>query len=372
MKIGILTFWQTEDNYGQLLQCYATQTYLQSLGHETFLVRTTNGRNYNPSFKEQCIDKVRTAYRLYRYPWYFTKNAIASGLYLLTHGKFRKHNIDIGFEKFRQQYLHCTKVYTLGELQNNPPIADAFVVGSDQIWNTTDGIYYLSWAKDDVKKVAYAASFGSRHSSNDFCQLISPWLKRFDAVSVREESGITLCKDAGRSDAECVVDPTMLLTASDYRKIATRSLHKEKYLFIYFLGTRTDISWKQIHAFAQSKGLQIVYVASQGQVDKFEHTHASIHNWLALIDNAEYVLTNSFHGTVFALLFGKRFLTYPVCGVAAKMNDRITTLLHPLGLGEHIYKGDISNVELDIDYVQVHKKMNERAVRGKEFLKNNL
>ena len=372
MKIGILTFWQTEDNYGQLLQCFATQTYLQSLGHETFLVRTTNGHNYNPSFKEQCIDKVRTAYRLYRYPWYFTKNAIASGLYLLTHGKFRKHNIDIGFENFRQQYLHCTKVYTLGELQNNPPIADAFVVGSDQIWNTTDGIYFLSWAKDNVKKLAYAASFGSRHSSTDFCELISPWLKRFDAVSVREESGITLCKDAGRSDAECVVDPTMLLDAQDYRQIASSRILKDKYMFIYFLGTRTMIDWKQIHQFAKQEHLKIVYVASQGQVDKFEHTHASIQEWLSLIDNAEYVLTNSFHGTVFTLLFGKKFLTYPVCGAAAKMNDRITTLLNPLGLGEHIYNGNINMLELPIDYESVHKQMAERSCKGKNFLNKNI
>ena len=372
MKIGILTFWQTEDNYGQLLQCFATQTYLQSLGHETFLVRTTNGHNYNPSFKEQCMDKLRTAYRLYRYPWYFTKNALSSTAYLLTHGKFRKHNIDIGFENFRQQYLHCTKVYTLGELHNNPPIADAFVVGSDQIWNTTDGIYFLSWAKDSVKKLAYAASFGSRHSSTDFCELISPWLKRFDAVSVREESGITLCKEAGRCDVECVVDPTMLLDAQDYRKIASKRTRKEKYMFIYFLGTRTVIDWKQIHQFAKRKHLKIVYVASQGQVDKYEHTHASIHEWLSLIDNAEYVLTNSFHGTVFSLLFGKKFLTYPVSGVATKMNDRITTLLNPLSIDNHIYNGDIKVLDIPIDYDMVHKLMADHSFKGKEFLNKNI
>ena len=205
MKIGILTFWQTEDNYGQLLQCYATQTYLQSLGHETFLVRTTNGHSYNPSFKEQCIDKLRTAYRLYRYPWYFIKNAVSCAWYLATHGKFRKHVIDLGFEHFRKQYLHCSEIYTLQQLQEHPPVADAFVVGSDQIWNTTDGIYFLSWAKDGLKKIAYAASFGSRTTTADFCQLIGPWLKRFDAVSVRELSGIDMCSKAGRNDAECVV-----------------------------------------------------------------------------------------------------------------------------------------------------------------------
>ena len=372
MKIGILTFWQTEDNFGQLLQCYATQTYLQSLGHETFLVRTINGHSYNPSFKEQCINKLRTAYRLYHYPWYFTKNAVASGIYLLAHGKFRKHVIDLGFESFREHYLHCTKVYTLDELRKNPPQADAFIVGSDQIWNTTDGIYFLSWAKDETKKIAYAASFGARRSTLDFCQLIAPWLKRFDAVSVREDSGLKICEDAQRKDTVCVVDPTMLLEAADYRKIAKSSVPHEKYLFIYFLGTRTMINWKQIHRFAKEKRLKIVYVASQGQVDKFKHTQASIHEWLALIDNAEYVLTNSFHGTVFTLLFGKKFLTYPVCGVAAKMNDRISTLLKPLGLETHIYDGNINKVESTIDYKYVHSVMRERADKGKSYLKSHL
>ena len=78
MKLGILTFWKTEDNYGQLLQCYALQTYLQSLGHETFLVRTTNGRDYSPTFKQQLMEKARIVYRLLPYPFYLVKRVISS------------------------------------------------------------------------------------------------------------------------------------------------------------------------------------------------------------------------------------------------------------------------------------------------------
>ena len=145
MKLGILTFWKTEDNYGQLLQCYALQTYLQSLGHETFLVRTTNGRDYSPTFKQQLMEKARIVYRLLPYPFYLVKRVISSAFYVFTHGSFRKRTVDLGFEQFRQEYLNCTKVYTLEELQNDPPVADIFVVGSDQIWNTRDGIYFLSF-----------------------------------------------------------------------------------------------------------------------------------------------------------------------------------------------------------------------------------
>lgn len=115
--------------------------------------------------------------------------------------------------------------------------------------------------------------------------------------------------------------------------------------------------------------MKIVYVASQGQEDKFKHTQASIHKWLSLIANAEYVITNSFHGTVFTLLFSKKFLTYPVTGVAIKMNDRITTLLKPLGLGDHIYSDSISTIEEYIDYVEVHRIMQEDRAKGCELLK---
>lgn len=368
MKIGILTFWKTEDNYGQLLQCYASQAYLQSLGHKTFLVCTTNGRDYNPTFKQQLMEKTRTAYRLLPYPFYLMKRAIDSAFYTLTHGKLRKHTVDLGFEQFRQEHLHCTKVYTLEELQNNPPEADAFVVGSDQIWNTRDGIYYLSWTRDEVCKIAYAASFGGCDTLPDDATL-AKWLKRFDHVSVREQSGAIICANAGRKDAVCVADPTMLLTADDYLKIASREHPKDKYLFIYFLGTRTTINWKEIRAFAKQRGLKIVYVASQGQEDKFKHMQASIHQWISLIANAEYVITNSFHGTVFTLLFGKKFMTYPITGFAVRMNDRITTLLNPLGLGNHIYSDSIRTIEEDINYTEVHRIMQENGAKGRELLK---
>lgn len=369
MKIGVLTFWKTSDNYGQVLQCFALQTYLRSLGHETFLVRTTSGNDQKPSFKMQFMDRLRTAYRLLPFPVYLFKNAVRSGFYFLAHGKFKEHQIERGFDSFRRDYLNCTKVYTLQMLQDNPPEADMFIVGSDQIWNTTDGIYFLSWVKDHIGKVAYAASFGARLSSPEFCKLISPWLKRFDHVSVREQSGLAICDDAGCEHAVCLPDPTLLLHAKDYLAIASEYPQKNKYLLTYFLGTRTSIDWKEIHRFAKKNHLEIVYVASQGQVDKFRHTNASVGEWLSLVANAEYVITNSFHGTVFSLLFGKKFMTYPVSGPLASMNDRIFTLLTPLGLRGRIYANNLESIRMEIDYVRVHSEMDSAAWHARTLLK---
>ncbi len=369
MRIGILTFWKTEDNYGQVLQCYALQAHLQSLGHDTFLVRASSGLERKLSFKEQFVDKMRTAYRLRSFPLYLMKNAFRSGMYFLTHGEFREHLIDRGFDDFRKRYLNCTEIYTLQMLQDNPPEADMFIVGSDQIWNTTDGIFFLSWASESVGKIAYAASFGARSSTPEFCALISPWLKRFDHVSVREQSGLSICQDAGRGDAICLPDPTLLLHADDYKRIMADYRPQKKYLLTYFLGTRTAIDWNEIHRFAKKNHLEVVYIASQGQVDKFDHTNASVEEWLSLVAHAEYVVTNSFHGTVFSLLFGRKFMTYPVHGPLANMNDRIITLLTPLGLQNRIYKGRIDGICEDIEYSIVHSKMNSAAEQARTLLK---
>ncbi len=366
MKIGILTFWKTEDNYGQLLQCFATQMFLRSLGHETFLVKATNGNEYVPTLKGQLIDKVRTAYRLKSYPLYFLKRACGSVFYTLTHGKLRKHYTQRGFEEFREQYLNCTSEYTLDMLRSNPPEADAFMVGSDQIWNTTDGIYFLSWANDAVKKVSMAASFGSRRATDDFCSLISPWIKRFDLITVREKSGVEICAASGIDNAHLVPDPTLLLRKDDYLNIASNNKPEYPYIFIYFLGTRTKINWSEIHALAKSKGLKIVYVGSQGVEDKFKKQEPTIAEWISLIANAEFVITNSFHGTVFAMQFHKRFLVYPVIGAAAKMNDRLTTLLTPLKLNCRVYNETLSIIEEEIDYKAVYEILDANTAMAKK------
>ncbi len=367
MKIGILTFWKTEDNYGQLLQCYATQTYLRSLGHEPFLVKATNGHEYEVTFKGLIKEKLRTAYRLKSSPLYLLRRALGSAFYTLTHGRLRRHIPQRGFEEFRREYLHSSRLYTLDELCTDPPEADAFVVGSDQIWNSTDGLYFLAWAPDSVKKVSIAASFGARQPSAEFCSLIKPWLSRFDLVTVREKSGLEICREAGCDDAHLVPDPTLMLRSDDYLKIAAPQAETSPYLFIYFLGTRTAINWREIHAFAKARGLKIVYVGSQGQEDKYRKEEPTIGQWLTLMSRAEYVITNSFHATVFAMQFRRRFIALPVGGVSTRMNDRLTTLLTPLGLQDHIYSSSLSPLTAEIDYDSVFSTLDKSTAHARKL-----
>lgn len=357
-KIGILTFWNTPDNYGQMLQCYALQTFLRSQGHTTFLVRT--GKEWQPTsgFIPQLKDKLRSASRLRQYPAYLAGKTITNLAYLLTHGHFKLYKVDRDFDTFRKDYLHCSeRTYSLDELKQNPPEADCFIVGSDQIWNTRDGIYFLSWANDSVHKIAYAASFGGLKGDQEFYDLIRPWLKRFDWISVREQSGIEICKNSGRDDAQLACDPTLLLTQDDYARLATapKEQPKRKYIFVYLLGTRTRICMKDVYAYAKRKDMDVVYVGSQGVVDKYPRLSPTVQEWLWYVQHAEMVFTNSFHGTVFSLIFQNPFMNFLVYGAAVRMNDRINTILGRLRLKDRVFDGELGKVEEYIAFTQVAK-----------------
>ncbi|MBD5418814.1 MAG: polysaccharide pyruvyl transferase family protein [Bacteroides sp.] len=373
MKIGILTFWKTQDNYGQLLQCFATITLLKLLGHDPFLIRASNGREYNPTIKDQIFQKIRTIYRLKNSPLYLIKRIIGSVGYTLSHGKLRVHTTNRDFNNFRKNYLNATsKIYSLADLTMTPPEAEGYIVGSDQIWNTTDGIYYLSWAPDNVKKISIAASFGAVNATPDFINLISPWLKRFDLVTVREKGGIEICKKAGVDIPYLIPDPTLLIPLSDYTAIAKPPKNDQPYLFMYLLGTRTDVPWREIKKFASENGLEIKYVGSQGQEDKYPKSEPTIPEWLGLMQDAEYVITNSFHGTIFALKMQKKFMVLPIIGPAAKMNDRLTTLLHPFQLSSHIYKDSLNPLSFEIDYSSVNSQIKKQADKAIELLQSAL
>lgn len=375
MKIGILTFWNTPDNYGQMLQCYALQSFLRALGHDTFLVRTGKEWQQLSGFVPQLRNKIRSASRLYHYPLYFIGKVLTQLVYILTHGKWKQYQIDREFDSFRRDYLHCSDtVYSLEELKHNPPEADCFIVGSDQIWNTRDGVYFLSWANDKVKKLAYAASFGGLKEDQEFCDLIRPWIKRFDWISVREQSGIEICRRSGREDAELVCDPTLLIGKEVYSKLAVEPKQKpvKKYIFVYLLGTRTRINMKEIYSYAKKSKLDVMYVGSQGVVDKFQRINPTVHEWLWYVEHSEMIFTNSFHGTVFSLIFQKPFMTFPVIGAAVRMNNRIETILDHYNLKNRFFKNDYNSINLPINFFSVKRKIQKDRNKVNMILSNIL
>lgn len=352
MKIGILTFWWSQDNYGQLLQCYALQKYLRDAGHDAFLIRY-DSRN----------DFFRTPFIL-RY--FKALNPV-----LLC--KFLQHKInskklleesklnDRHFDDFREKYIvQSENVYTsYNQLKENPPEADVYIVGSDQVWNfslfkTVNNCknlihaYFLDFGSTQTKRISYAASWSCSDLRSDIIEKISPLLKNFDYVSVREKSGINLCRKCGYDTAEFRCDPTLLLTAENYRSLYKEnydtSKRKNPYLFLYMLNNTCDFDIQKVYEFGERKNLEIVYVTGNGKIDRYEKTFATIPQWLSLIDNAEYVVTNSFHCCVFSLLFEKKFGVVPLTKTLAGMNSRIETLSEIFGIKSRWIMEDESGV----------------------------
>lgn len=339
MKIGILTFWWSNDNYGQLLQCYALQKCLRDAGQDAFLIRYDSRNDFiRTPFILRCF-KALNPVLLCK----FLQHKINSKK-LLEESKLN----DRHFDDFRSKYIvQSETVYTsYNQLKENPPEADVYIVGSDQVWNFYEyrlnqcrnlvHAYFLDFGNKQTKRISYAASWGKTALPHDFIKEISPLFKKFDYVSVREKSGINLCRKCGYDTAEFRCDPTLLLTAENYRSLYKEnygtSKRKNPYLFLYMLNNTCDFDIQKVYEFAERKNLEVVYVTGNGKIDRYEKTFATIPQWLSLIDNAEYVVTNSFHCCVFSLIFGKKIGVVPLTKTLAGMNSRIETLSEIFGI----------------------------------------
>ena len=355
MKIGILTFWWSQDNYGQLLQCYALQKYLRDAGHDAFLIRYDPRNDFiRTPFILRCF-KALNPVLLCKFLQHEIQHKINSKK-LLEESKLN----DRHFDDFRSNYIvQSETVYTsYNQLKDNPPEADVYIVGSDQVWNFYEyrlnqcrnlvHAYFLDFGSKQTKRISYAASWGKTALPHDFIKEISPLLKKFDYVSVREKSGINLCRKCGFDTAEFRCDPTLLLTADNYRSLYKENddtfKRKNPYLFLYMLNNTCDFDIQKVYEFAERKNLEIVYVTGNGKIDRYEKTFATIPQWLSLIDNAEYVVTNSFHCCVFSLLFEKKFGVVPLTKTFAGMNSRIETLSEIFGIKPRWIMEDESGV----------------------------
>lgn len=378
MRIGIATFGDSSNNYGQLLQCWALQEYLRLGEHDPYLIRMTAAndiqlwkriaRNLTPSKitywlsgqrKKDAAQRAKnTQDDAARDFWGFAQSEIS-----ISDGHYSCHE----------------------ELVANPPEADAYICGSDQVWglplNTPDAqSWYLDFGDPNVRRIAYAASAGRDLSERElprFAELVG----KLDAVSVRERTLADTCKQLG-IEAEVTLDPTLLLEASEYRKLAD---HVEEsirpsvpYLFAYVLNVETadDIHWKNVSAFVRERCLDVVpvyssgYIAAHNVISGYERYLPTIYQWLRLVDGANCVLTTSFHGTVFSILFEKPFIVTPLAGRAAS-NDRLVSLLEPLGLSARMYTEGVSfeeQMDAPIDWDFVRSALSDMRKRSRDFL----
>ncbi len=336
MKIGIMTYWKSSCNYGEQLQNYALQEYLRELGHEAFLIRYDydNDRIRRPLHKkiEMLINPRKMAGYI---------EVVKNGRKLMKEGVIHPR----GFEEFRQKNLSFSRVYSsIGDLRNDPPEADMYLTGSDQVWNSFGSglsemrnrlsAFFLDFGDDEVIRVSYAASWGRNEVSEEEADFIRPLLKRFAAISVRERSGIDICRNLGRDDSGQAVDPVMLFGPEKYRGLYLSNGVKpsnERYVLFYYMNHDGAYDRQTVFDWADSMGLKVKYVTDDWH-DDFPRLFPSVYEWLNLLDNAEYVVTNSYHCSLLSILFRKRFGVIRRFGIHTGMNTRLDSLFELCGI----------------------------------------
>ena len=277
--------------------------------------------------------------------------------------------------RFIRKYGKLSVHYDSPEaLLKNPPPADCYITGSDQVFNSNSvcpQLFYLGFPTGcSARKIAYAPSFGFSVFSEEFIAGISGYLKDFSALSCRETSGAELLSRISGRIVPTVVDPTMLLDRDEWDAMAADPGYNRKYILVYDLNgaerlirMAKEIQW--------STGLPIVCLT--GKVQKFYPVDKQVYDagpaeFVGWIKNAEYVVTDSFHGSVFSLIFHRRFYTYVALERAA---ERLTTLLGSLGISDRLVRDGDTGINLsryvDRDY---QSAMNDLIRHSKAYLVN--
>jgi tRNA threonylcarbamoyl adenosine modification protein YeaZ len=251
---------------------------------------------------------------------------------------------------------------------------DYYVVGSDQVWNPHHGKLKdldLLVGIPDSKRISYAASIGIDElpeSVKDKAK--EEWLK-FKAISVREDKGKEIIEElTGRNDVQVNLDPTMLLTSEEWSKLAKRpkQLKTDKYILNYFLGELSEQRKNEIERIAKENDCEIINILDKN--GEFYETGPS--EFLYLEQNAFLICTDSFHSSVFSILFNRPFIVFNREDINKSMNSRIDTLINTFKLTNRNYEGKITADNLNHDYSEAFKILDSKRMEAKEYLRNAL
>jgi hypothetical protein len=376
MRIGIITFFQSQTNYGQLLQAFALQQALMRMGHFPYIIRYGFHERLPLSLGTE-LPECDLGKLLDSAPWEEAKAGSAD---------------DRHFDDFRRVHLNLSlNAYNhLDELQLFPPVADCYITGSDQVWaqllsRADNQAFFLDFGPEEVLRLAYAPSFALKSYPRELNGILERNLKRLDAVSVREKTGVRICQEAG-SDARWVVDPTMLLTGDYYRMLAkeSRTALPDHYMFVYHVNVnkRHIPCWKAFNRYNTEHGIRAVAVHANGErkpdaefLENAEYRYPSVQDWIRLIDGCEYMLTTSFHGMVFAILLHKPF--FIVLRPESKFagNDRIVSVLAALGLEDLIVTADTDvpqQIQKPVCWEDVDRRLEALRRESLQFLSEHL
>lgn len=359
-KIGILTL-PLHTNYGGILQAFALYRVLEELGYQPFLLVKLRESPFKRFVKRTATSAIRIMKpNFIRKPEWLERKAIKIK-------GFIERNLPNALERYDFRNLKRFGFY-------------AIVVGSDQVWRKWSidiRLYFLNFAENwNIHRVAYAASFGisdweyTTGETTDCARLI----KKFDAVSVREEEGVSLCRNRLRVEALCVLDPTMLLNPLDYLNVCS-VVERSAAGFVSYVLDSDNARDEVVAALENALGTKNEPI--MGKLN-FSHDAAQIvplmgvEEWLGRIASSNFVFTDSFHGCVFSIIFNRPFVVMINKG---RGSSRFDTLLSKFGLTGRIAATAEDAVRIAaeaIDWDAVNKKRNELRKESLKFLREAL
>ena len=382
-KVALAINYDYHD-YGGMLQAFATQQVLTKLGFDSEAINFDN--------LKKDINKRKWKYFLSNiFDFSIVKEKgkiIEKKIRRKANRKFSVNlqKRDDAFNRFCSANFKVSRKFENWEdLRNSCKEYNSVVVGSDQLWlpsNVVADYYTLNFVPDDVNKVAYATSFGIGEIPAKYEHIYARFLSRINHLSAREISGKSIIKKIVDRDVLQVCDPAFLLDADGWDEVATPRIVHEKYIFCYFMGDNPD-QRNFVKRLAQKTGCKIVALLHLDQFipsDEFyaDYTPYDITpaDFVSLVKYADYVCTDSFHGTVFSIIYSRSFFTFMRFRKTASLstNTRITSLLETIGLENRLFEGDSFSEEcLDIkNWGEVQHKVSEFRTCSVRYLKKAL
>jgi polysaccharide pyruvyl transferase WcaK-like protein len=347
-------------NHGSALQTYALSKHLTKEGHDVSVIDYIPERYklWNTIKDKRAPLVIKIAYYLIIYPSRMTKRRI--------------------FERFLIENVKLTKRYNKEELLHNPPEADAYIAGSDQIWNKDynghgEYSYFLNFAKNGKNRIAYAASFGRNEIDNEEVADISKFISNIKYISVREDSGLNILKQCGIDRGITVLDPTLLLNSEEWMEIASKRNISEKYLLIYVMDHKFEKLIDYGEEIADRLNLKIFVISFKKIKDKrIDRNFININprEFLNLFNKASFVVSNSYHGILFSINFKKNFIAV----AKHNYNTRIESILKLLKLEDRFVYNDfnILNALNPINYVESNVHLDKARKKSIDFLRSAL
>lgn len=388
-KIGIITFYYKNDNYGANLQAYALTKYLNVNGYVAEQICFENSScQCTESLKERIVrilTKENIVNKLNKKVCEIIKNKI----YASQKDRFLKQRQERAkkAERFANVMIpHSKEVYSTSTIYKTNDIYDCFITGSDQVWNInmSKPVYFLDFVKGEKEKISYAASMAVDSISKEQKMQIKKWLHDYTAISVREEKAINILAELTEVIPEIVVDPTLLLSREEWDKCAASQLVNEDYMFCYFLGNNKK-SRELALDFAKKNNLKTVsipmfndgyhfYDESFGDLSL---NNVSPEEFISLIKYAKFIFTDSYHCCVFSLIYRKQFFVFNR-DEKKSMSSRIESLME-LFECKRRYVNDVSMQNFEyitglgmMEYKEKYEKVSNLIQKSKEFIEKNI